>query len=372
MKYMKSQLIQLLKIQAPSGQEHKVVKYTKPILEKLCDKVWVDHYGNLLAEKVVGSGEGATVILSAHMDSVSNIQRGRKVVEKDGVFSSTKGVLGADDRAGMAIILAVLRNIEKTGFDGVLKLAFPREEEIGCVGSGKINPAWIQGADLAMVVDRRGNNDIVVGNFYQAFCSTEVGKFFQECSEMLDSDWEPCEGGISDACTYSELGVHSVNLSAGYMNEHMETEYVVFEDMKKTVNLMLQSLALINDFAGTFGEVPKENEWIKSEYAYEVWNDDDYNEWAGLYEGRDRFGTVTSDIYGDHIQIKQKWGNADEEIFITKDTFEKIVKAYYAHEGMGSVEPMVNEEELPFEPSTNDPLTKEYFEKHGNLQGAKL
>lgn len=334
MKNMKTELTTLLKIQAPSGQEHKVVKYAKPVLESLCDKVWLDSYGNLLAEKVVGSGEGATIILSAHMDSVNNIQKGRKVVEVDGIFTSTKGVLGADDRAGMAIVLAVLRNVEKTAFDGVIKVAFSREEEIGCVGSGYIDKEWIKGSDLAIVVDRRGNNDIVVGNFSQAFCSTAVGEFLENCSAILDSDWQAIEGGISDACTFADLNVNSVNLSAGYRHEHTEKEYVVFDDMKKTVNLMLQALALINDFADTFGDVPQENKWIENSYGgYRngAWFDEiDEFEDATLWDGKDKFGKVTARMSGGNVCIKQRVGdsNFSDEIVLTQETFQEIISAY--------------------------------------------
>ncbi|KZR57523.1 M20/M25/M40 family metallo-hydrolase [Pseudobacillus badius] len=368
MKQMKKQLVQLLNIQAPSGQEHRVVHYVKPILEKMTDAVWLDPYGNLLAEKKVGSGQGATIILSAHMDSVNRLDKDRKVIEKGGVFTSTKGVLGADDRAGMAIILAVLRNVEKTGFDGTIKVAFSREEEIGCIGSSRIDKEWIKGADLALVVDRRGNNDIVVGNFSQAFCSTAVGNFLEDCSAMLDMDWKACEGGISDACTFAELGVNSVNLSAGYRNEHTDEEYVVFDDMKKTVNLMLQALALVNDFAGNFGEVPDEgNEWIDLTYrgyGYSGWENDDM--YIDLWEGRDTFGTVTSSITDGNIQITQKCGNHVDEIYITKETFEKIIQTYY-------VETTVDR--LPFEDGRVDELDeleKKFIEQHGNTSGIKL
>lgn len=352
MKQMKKQIIDLLNIQAPSGQEYKVVKYVRPILNKLCDKVWLDSYGNLLAEKTVGSGQGATIILSAHMDSVNHLEKGRKVIEENGIFRSTKGVLGADDRAGIAIILAVLRNVEKTGFEGKIKVAFSREEEIGCIGSSQMDKEWIKQSDLAIVVDRRGNNDIVVGNFGGAFCSTEVGKFFEDCSALLDMDWKACEGGISDACTFSELGVHSVNLSAGYVNEHTDKEYLVFNDMKKTVNLILQALALVNDFVHTFGEVPESNAWVRG-YSYNRY----YSGWgwydgydnADLWEGRDTYGTVHAQIIDGNICITQKFGKTIDEIFITRETFEKIASAYYAHEmGYADVESVtsIDEEEL--------------------------
>lgn len=379
MKKMKKQLVQLLNIQAPSGQEHKVVRYVKPVLKRLCEKVWLDNYGNLLAEKTVGDGKGATIILSAHMDSVNRLDKDRKVIEENGTFYSTKGVLGADDRAGIAIILAVLRNIDKTGFEGKIKVAFSREEEIGCIGSGKIDEEWIKGSDLAIVVDRRGNKDIVVGNFAGAFCSTEVGKFFEDCSALQDMDWEACEGGISDACTFSELGVHSVNLSAGYMNEHTAEEYVVFNDMKKTVNLILQVLALVNDFAHTFGEVPQTNQWISGNVYVESFNDGFWydDEYIHLWDGRETNGSVTASIINGDVCITQKSGNAYDELFITKSTFEKIIRAYEREKYREPVS--VIEDDLPFdsyaevERAREEEIEREFLKKHGkaHLNSAK-
>lgn len=332
MKQMKKEVMELLNIVSPSGKEQKVVNYLKPRLEQLCDKVWLDSYGNLLAEKVVGNGEGATIILSAHMDSVNRYEKGRKVVELNGTISSTKGILGADDKAGLAIILAVLRNIELTSFQGKIKVAFSREEEIGCVGSNKIDEGWIKESNLAIVVDRRGNSDVVVGTFGQAFCSNEVGRFFENCSAILDMDWKAVEGGISDAVTFSGLGVNSVNLSAGYRNEHTDKEYLVLEDMRKTVNLILQALALVNNFVHTFGEVPTINDWVDG-YKYDYYGDwydgfgNDFD--MELVDIRDTFGTVVASIVDGHVCINQKYGNSVDEVFISPETFEKIAQAYY-------------------------------------------
>lgn len=378
MKKMKKQLIELLNIVSPSGQEQKVVNYLKPRLKHIVDKMWQDDYGNLLAEKKVGTGQGSTVILSAHLDSVNRYEKGRKVVEHNGTFTSTAGILGADDKAGLAIILAVLRNIDKTGFDGTIKLAFTREEEIGCVGSSKIDPNWIKGSDLAIVVDRRNTRDIVTGCL-QAFCSNEVGKFFEDCSAILDMDWKATEGGISDATTFSELGVNSVNLSAGYQNEHTDKESLYFPAMKDTVNLILQALALVNDFAGTFGEVPDSNNWVEgyfygeysgySNYGYGTYFEDDY---VDLWEGKETFGKVSASIYDGNVCITQVSGSGKnndvtDEIFITRETFEKIVDAYYAsmsssrYGGLYDEEYLLDEDELPF--STDISKDEEVYSK---------
>src|SRR5690606_3622847 len=264
MKKMKKQLINLLNIHATSGNEKPVRDYLKPILTSLMDDVKVDDYGNLLADLKCGDGKGATVLLSAHMDTVKNTFADRELIEKNGTISSSKGALGADDRAGIAIILTVLRNLKKLNFNGNIKVAFSREEEVGCIGASKIDPKWYEGTDLAIVVDRRGSRDIVVG-CGMAFCSNDVAYFMEDIGKMADMpDWRAVEGGISDAMVFAESGINSINLSAGYENEHTDREYVVLNHMKDTARLILQAIAVINQFCHAFGEVPTENRWAKS------------------------------------------------------------------------------------------------------------
>ena len=327
MKQMKQQIQELLQIQAPSGSEYKVSKYLMPKLEKLVDSTWLDGYGNLLGERKVGNGDGATILLSAHMDTVRNIKKDRKVKERNGVFTSTKGVLGGDDRAGIAIIMAVLRNIEKTSFQGTIKVAFSREEEIGCVGSGKIDPKFYDESDLAIVVDRRGNRDIVTGCM-TPFCNPKVGQFFEECSAMLDMDWKATEGGMSDATTFSDQGVNSVNLSAGYYNEHTPQEMLVYKHMQDTVNLILQAFAQVNLFVGDFGEVPSYDE-LAYGYGYGSYGyfEDDFQD--SMYEFNDLFGYTTVDSRGGIVYISQHGrGGFLEEVMIEEDTMDGIVDEY--------------------------------------------
>lgn len=277
MKKMRQQLIKLLGIHGISGQETNVRSYLKPILENSMDTVTIDNYGNLLADKQIGNGKGATVLLSAHMDTVRGVLANRELIEKDGVITSSEGVLGADDRAGIAIILAVLRNLEKsTSFNGNLKIAFSREEEIGCKGADKIKTSWYEGVDLAIVVDRRGNRDIVTG-CSSAFCSNEVGNFMEEVSKLCGMDWKCVEGGVSDAMSFSSNGINSINLSAGYEHEHTSKEYVVLNDMADTVRLIMQTFAVINDFCHTFGDVPDENNWVSNWYGGKYGGNYGYN-----------------------------------------------------------------------------------------------
>lgn len=326
MKKMKKQLINLLNIHATSGNEAPVRKYLKPILTNLMDVVKVDSYGNLLAEKKCGNGNGATVLLSAHMDTVKGVLADRKlIITEDGIIMSNKGALGADDRAGIAIILTVLRNLNKLNFNGTIKVAFSREEEIGCVGASKIDPNWYKDVDLAIVVDRRGNRDIVVGCCGMAFCSDSVGYFMEDVAKLVDMpDWKCVEGGISDAIVFAEHGINSINLSAGYMNEHTANEYVSLKDMRDTVRLILQTIAVINRFYKTFGLVPNENKWVKSWYYkgyYNYYEDSFEGEYVWVEEA-DLNGDVYIYDVGADIVIQQ--GN--HEIILSRETMKSLIK----------------------------------------------
>jgi putative aminopeptidase FrvX len=276
---LKDQLIELLNIYGISNNEAPVRDYLMPILENLMDTATVDDYGNLIGVRKCGTGAGATVLLSAHMDTVRGVRADKKVIERDGIFSATlpdgkRGILGADDRAGIAIILNVLEHIPES-FNGVIKVAFSREEEIGCIGASNMDKSFYKDVNLAIVVDRNGNRDIVVG-CSNAFCSDAVGDFMEEVSQVAGMDYKCVEGGISDAVVFSENGVNSINLSAGYFYEHTEREFVSIFNMEDTSTLILQAISLINGFYKQFGKVPVTNRWVdfrsyKYVHSTDVW-----------------------------------------------------------------------------------------------------
>lgn len=331
MKNMKKQLMELLSIHGVSGKETKVRDYLKPVLSELMDMVVVDSYGNLLGETIIGTGEGATIMLSAHMDTVKGVLADRKLISKDGIISSDKGALGADDRAGIAIVLSVLRNITKTSFNGTIKVAFSREEEIGCVGSDKIDSNWYKDVDLAIVVDRRGSRDIVVG-CGMAFCSNPVGLFMEDVAMLTGmKDWKCVEGGVSDAMTFAQKGINSINLSAGYYHEHSDREYVNVYQMKDTIRLIMQVFAVVNDFVVSFEEVPYENRWVKawtksydqygySAYGYKAFDSDVSNDvWAEEY---DQNGDVYIYELGKDVVIQQ----GDQTITLSRPSLVSLLE----------------------------------------------
>ncbi|WP_102262603.1 M20/M25/M40 family metallo-hydrolase [Mesobacillus jeotgali] len=240
----KFQLIELLNIPGASTDERAIRLTLKNKLNRLLDNSFIDRKGNLLG--YMECGTGPTILLSAHMDTVEEIECKREIIEEGTTLRSSKGILGADDRAGIAAILSILKRVRKTNFNGTIKVAFTVEEEIGCRGSRGIDMDFIEDVDAAIVIDRRSNRDIVTSNAGFAFCSDEFGKLFEQAGKLAGmEDWQTTSGGISDAKVFANYGIPSVNLSAGYQNEHTDFETVDFLATFETV--LLVEFLLHND-----------------------------------------------------------------------------------------------------------------------------
>jgi YD repeat-containing protein len=124
-------LLELLNIQGESGNEGKVARYVRQQLDILMFVVHQDDYGNILAEKRFA--EGPVILLSAHMDTVLPFSPHRQVIWEGVTLRSSAGILGADDRAGIAIILEAIRLLDNRQPQG-------RITEMSCDGHGKRAP----------------------------------------------------------------------------------------------------------------------------------------------------------------------------------------------------------------------------------------
>jgi tripeptide aminopeptidase len=236
----KTQLIEMLNIPCASTDERAIRLALRNKLNRLLDHTFKDEKGNLLG--YLQCGTGPTILLSAHMDTVEEIVSNREIIEESTILSSSEGILGADDRAGIAAILSILSKVRKTNFNGTIKVAFTVEEEIGCRGSREIDKDFIEDVDAAIVIDRRGKRDIVTSNGGFHFCSEEFGKLFDQAGKLAGmEDWQVTPGGISDAKVFANYGLRSVNLSAGYQNEHTDFETVDYLATFETV-LLLEAL----------------------------------------------------------------------------------------------------------------------------------
>jgi tripeptide aminopeptidase len=162
-------LTALVGISAPSGAEDDVRDWLCARLERLGLTCAVDAAGNLIA--TMPGDAGPALLLNAHMDRVPP-GRGHTPVVRDGVlYSDGTTNLGADDAAGLAIVLLTVERLLAGGAPRPpLVLLFTTGEEVGLRGAAAFDPApW--SAREGLVFDNAGAAGALVtrGAAYIAF-----------------------------------------------------------------------------------------------------------------------------------------------------------------------------------------------------------
>jgi len=162
----------LCEIDSPSKGESKLSNYLQDLFHDLgADQVFEDNSsrftgsdcGNFVARFNGTRRDVDPVFFNCHLD-VINPCLGVKVRRVDDVFySSGDTVLGADDKAGIAILIEVLIAIilENKSFVPV-EFVFTTCEEIGLLGAKAFNPASLV-AKYGYSLDSTGIDNVIVG-----------------------------------------------------------------------------------------------------------------------------------------------------------------------------------------------------------------
>ncbi|MCE2501095.1 MAG: M20/M25/M40 family metallo-hydrolase [Dehalococcoidia bacterium] len=153
-------LIDLIKIDSPTGEEDAIDAHLSGILAYLGGVVRHDDYGNLVATfpGSDGSGSQTPVMLSAHMDTVEPGRGIKPTLDADGETLRSDGttILGGDCKAGIAIVLEGLTSAIEDGAPlRPLQVVFSRAEEGGLNGARNLNFSLVE-AKSGMVFDGEG------------------------------------------------------------------------------------------------------------------------------------------------------------------------------------------------------------------------
>ena len=142
---------ELCAIPSPSGSERAVAERVTAELRGLGLDVEEDAKGNLLA-RVRGRGE-RTVLLCAHLDTVPHGETPiEPVVVDDGWENAHEAILGADNKAAVAVILAAAHRLAVEGSPVGLELLFTIEEEVALAGAKEVDRGRLT-ADWGYVFD---------------------------------------------------------------------------------------------------------------------------------------------------------------------------------------------------------------------------
>jgi tripeptide aminopeptidase len=143
--------LSLVAFDSPSFEEQKISLLLEHALLEAGLYTDYDEAGNLYGYL---NGEGSTILLNAHMDTVE-LARGAKAVVEDGIIR-TDGTtaLGADDKAAVAAILFALRTIKENRLAHPnLVILFTTAEEQGLIGAKQLEVDKLQGVQYGFTFD---------------------------------------------------------------------------------------------------------------------------------------------------------------------------------------------------------------------------
>lgn len=159
-----STFIDLVEIPSPSWNEERVIEYITKRLKSVnaeIKKFPCENSFNILA-RFKGNPDKKSILLSAHMDTVVPCDKIRPIIEKDKIKSDGTSILGADDKAAIAIILESMHCILENNLDHPpVEILFSCAEEIGLEGIKCFDMSRLN-SKMAFVFDNGGSVGSVI------------------------------------------------------------------------------------------------------------------------------------------------------------------------------------------------------------------
>jgi len=160
----------LVRIESPSKKEGALAHYIADIFEALGFRCFFDksaeatgsEVGNLIV-KIPGSAPVPPIFFCAHMDTVGPCEN-PKVIFEDGVFKTDgRTILGADDKAAIAILIEIAKVIKDNSFSHPpVEFIFTTCEEIGLLGAKNLDKSLID-AKEGFVLDSENPWEVIIG-----------------------------------------------------------------------------------------------------------------------------------------------------------------------------------------------------------------
>jgi hypothetical protein len=196
------------------------------VLEFLPKNLKMDEYGNYY--HIIGSDKPKTMFTS-HLDTADREQKitrlfSKKVNGEEIISTDGNSILGADDKAGVTIMLYMMDK----GVPGIYY--FFIKEEIGGIGSRDLADNYykyphLESIERCISFDRRGTKSVITSQLHEDCCSDEFASAL--CEEYkkggLELSLDPT-GVFTDSASFLYTIPECTNISVGYMNEHRVNE----------------------------------------------------------------------------------------------------------------------------------------------------
>ena len=260
--------VELCRIESPSGQEAECAARVRAELEGLGLPVEADEAGNVLARVAAAGDRDGSVMLCAHLDTVKLEAPVEPALVDDGWENANEGILGADNKAAVAMLLAIAHRAAAAPPPIGLELLFTISEEVGLVGAQAFDLNRLR-SRFGYVFDHAtpiGEIVLAAPTYYRveaefrgaaahAGIRPEQGRSAISAAvavaeaALQAAGYEPRHidtGGGSDANAFNAAGFECVNLANGTERNHEPGERVSVAALEGMLDV---SLALIDEAA---------------------------------------------------------------------------------------------------------------------------
>lgn len=278
-------LKEILAIQTTSYNQFRMFAYIIRRLKEIDGVRYYTNNGNIYATR----GEGVEYpCMVSHMDTVHDIVEDLYPFEAYGAITGMNRVtmeqvgIGGDDKVGVYITLEMLKRFD------VFKVAFFRDEEVGCNGSYLADMSFFSDCRFVLQCDRKGNSDFITDASGVQLSSKRFKKDVGKVIERYGYKFE--RGMMTDVMALKQngIGCSVANMSCGYYRPHSHDEYVDIHDVENTLQMCID---IVESCTGSYPhryEAPtysytipkaktKERAHIVDTYSYDGGWDDYYN-----------------------------------------------------------------------------------------------
>ena len=176
-------------------------------------------------------------------------------------------------------------------FDNI-KIAFMVEEEIGCIGSGKIDMKFFENVIFAFQADRKGDDEVIQYSNGSDLMGPEFKEFIKPEMEMYKYKFGTGTSTDAGKLTSRGIGVVTMNIGCGYWEPHSLEEKVCISSVENCMNLMFRMSikAIAENKRFVFVPEKKVYSYSQSSGGYGGYEDDyDYNSRYGYNYKKNSF-----------------------------------------------------------------------------------
>jgi len=282
-----------------------------PILPQDLD---MDDFGNLYKQ----IGDKPSTMFACHLDTATSAQTNiNHVFEGDIIKTDGTSILGADDKAGVSILMYMMEN----KIPGLYY--FFLGEEVGCLGSKKVaekhKATPIEYIKKVISFDRRGTTSIITHQCSSRCCSDTFGTALSDSLnraglEVYGNDtilaYENDPTGLyTDSAQFTKIYPECTNISVGYQSEHTFNEQQNIKHLEK-----LAEVVLLVDWES----LPVERDPSKVEYS------DSYGYGGGYGGGWNNWSDYDHSGYSSYSG-KSRQVSTDENVWFVDEEYENHV-----------------------------------------------